>query len=194
MKQFWLCFVPIFVAVNAIGMLPLYVSLTSSVRKPWIRRILFQSFFTASIVASVFIFIGQATFRLLGITVADFMVAGGILLFIIAMTDLTTGRTIRERSVDPGSFGAVPIGVPLIVGPGVITTVLLLAEEHGHFPTVVATILNVLIAVLMFSISGTITRIIGKSGTQTISKVANLILAAIAVMIVRKGITGFQDL
>ncbi|MBI2083509.1 MAG: MarC family protein [Deltaproteobacteria bacterium] len=191
MKNFWLCFVPLFVAVNAIGMLPLYVSLTSSVRKPWIRRILFQSFLTASIVASIFIFVGQATFRLLGITVADFMVAGGVLLFIIAMTDLTTGRTIRERSVDPESFGAVPIGVPLIVGPAVLTTVLLLAEQHGHFPTMIATILNVLIAVFMFSFSGAITRALGKSGTQTIAKISNLILASIAVMIIRKGIMGF---
>ncbi|MBI4373731.1 MAG: MarC family protein [Deltaproteobacteria bacterium] len=194
MKNFWLCFVPVFVAVNAIGMLPLYVSITSSIRKPWIRRLLFQSFLTASIVASVFIFVGQAVFRLLGITVADFMVAGGILLFIIAMTDLTTGRTIRERSVDPSSFGAVPIGVPLIVGPAVLTTVLLLAQEYGHFLTVLSTIINVLLAVLIFGASSLVTRAIGKSGMQTISKVANLILAAIAVMIVRKGITGFKGL
>lgn len=191
MKQFWLCFVPLFVAVNAFGVLPLYLTLTSGLGRYEIRRVLVQSVVTASIVALVFLFVGQALFRFLGITVADFMVAGGTLLFAIAMGNLLGGRQ-SERRIDPKSLGAVPIGVPLIVGPAVLTTILLLAEQHGHLPTVMATVLNILIAAVIFLLSHKITDFLGKAGTATVSKIASLILAAIAVMMVRKGIMLFH--
>lgn len=190
MKAFFLCFIPMFVAVNAIGVLPLYIGLTRGIGKKEQRRMLVQSFFTGSIVATLFDFAGQKLFRLLGITVADFMIAGGILLFVISMSGLVAGRKM-EREGDAESFGAVPIGVPLIVGPAVLTTVVILADQYGHFPTVLSIILNVLIAVVLFSASDLIAKLLGKPGMRTISKIAQLILAAIAVMFIRKGILNF---
>jgi len=189
MDGFWLCFVPLFVAVDAIGVLPLYVGLTEGIPKQFLPRIIFQSVLTASVVAFLFLFVGRAIFRFLGITVADFMVAGGILLFVIAMVDLITSRKL-QRQIEPDleSVGSVPIGVPLIVGPAVLTTILILGEAHGHLPTLVAALLNIILAGIIFRISGFVVRFIGKAGTRTISKIANLILAAIAVMIVRKGL------
>lgn len=189
MRAFFLCFVPLFVAVNAIGVLPTYLSLTSGLGRPQIRRVIVQSILTATIVAFIFLFIGQGIFRLLGITVADFMVAGGVLLFVISMRDLLARQ--QPIRLDADTLGAVPIGVPLIVGPAVLTTVLLLADQHGHLPTLLATFVNILIAGIFFWGSGTIHRALGKAGTRTVSKIANLILAAIAVMIMRKGIMAF---
>ena len=187
MNTFWLCFVPMFVAVDALGILPLFIHLTQGLERPKIRRIIFESVLTATVVALVFLFVGQGILRLLGITVADFMIAGGALLFILSLSDLITAQKQRLQ-IDPEGPGAVPLGVPLIVGPGVLTTTLLLISQHGLIPTVSATIINIAIAGIVFLMSESINRFLGKAGTRTISKLSSLILAAIGVMMVRKGI------
>jgi multiple antibiotic resistance protein len=186
-KSFWLCFVPLFVAVDAIGVLPMFMGLTEGLGRPVVRRVLRQSVITASIVGIAFLAIGKGALNLLGISVADFMVAGGILLFVISMSDLLRAEKV-QRQVDPESLGAVPLGVPLITGPAVLTTSVLLLNEHGFLPTATMLLLNILIAGLIFKSAETINGFLGHAGTKTTSKIASLLLAAIAVMIVRKGI------
>jgi len=187
MNNFWLCFVPLFVAVDALGLLPIFMGLTQGLTRIRIRRIIFESVITAMIVALVFLFVGKGILTLLGITVADFMIAGGTLLFVLSLSDLITAEK-RGLQVDQEEVGAVPLGVPLMVGPGVLTTTILLINQYGMIPTVSATIVNIVIAGMVFWMSGSINRILGRAGTRTISKLSNLILAAIGVMMVRKGI------
>jgi multiple antibiotic resistance protein len=188
MKAFWLCFVPLFVAVDAVGVLPLFLSLTEGMDRARLRIVIVQSVITASTVALVFLAFGPVLLRFLGITVADFMIAGGILLLAISLSDLLTGEK-KQRHTDLESLGAVPIGVPLISGPAVLTTCLLLAGIHGRLLTAAAVVANIALAGLVFVSSESITRAIGRTGAKTLSKVASLLLAAIAVMLVRKGIT-----
>jgi multiple antibiotic resistance protein len=190
MTDFWLCFVPLFIAVDAIGVLPIFMNLTQGFKRSKRWHVIIQSIITATIVSLVFIAIGKYLFKMLGITVADFMVAGGLLLFIISIIDIIRGEK-KQRGIDPESLGAVPIGVPLIVGPAVLTTILVLLGEYGLLPTFSAAMVNILIAGFIFLLSESIYRILGKSGTKTISKLASLLLAAIAVMIIRKGIIMF---
>jgi len=190
MLEFWLCFVPLFVAVDALGTLPIFVSLTAGLERAVVRKVLVQSLLTATAVALVFLGVGKGIFALLGITVADFMIAGGSLLFLLSLRGLLTGE--REHlSENPESLGAVPLGVPLIAGPAVFTTSLLLVDEYGLTPTVLATVANILIAGLVFWASDSVNRVLGEAGMRTLSKIASLILAAIAVMIVRKGIMSY---
>jgi multiple antibiotic resistance protein len=139
-------------------------------------------------VALVFLWIGQAVFALLGITVADFMVAGGALLFIIAVSDLLTVQK-RLRQIDPATLGPVPLGVPLLSGPAVLTSSILLANEHGLAWTALAIVANLAIAALAFVAAGSIQRLLGEAGSKVLSKVSSLLLASIAVMIARKGLT-----
>ena len=190
MKSFWLCFVPLFVAVDAIGVLPMFMGFTEGIEPKKINRIIYQSVITAMIVAVSFLLAGKALLDLLGITVADFMIAGGILLFIISISDLLSTQK-RQRMVEPDSLGAVPIGVPLITGPAVLTTSILLLNEHGIWMTGVSIIINVSIAGIVFYFSFFINKILGNAGSKTLSKIANLLLASIAVMIVRKGLETF---
>lgn len=187
MMRFWLCFVSLFVAVDALGTLPLLTVLTKGLSRAKVQRMVWQSIWTAMIVALLFLAIGRWLLGLLGITVADFMVAGGTLLFAISLSDLLTGER-RQRPLDPESLGAVPLGVPLIVGPAVLATTLLLVQEHGVLSTVSAIVANILIAGGLFWFSDAIVRLVGKAGAKTISKLSSLILAAIGVMIVRKGV------
>jgi len=190
MLEFWLCFVPLFVAVDAIGVLPMFLSLTEGFDAAKVRRIIAQSMITAIVVALLFLAIGKFVLHFLGITVADFMIAGGILLLTISVSDILSPEK-RQRQVDPESVGAVPVGVPLIVGPAVLTTMIALAGQYGFLWTIAAAMINILIAGLVFRTSGSIIRVLGKAGARVISKLASLLLAAIAVMMIRKGITAF---
>lgn len=190
LKAFWLSFVPLFVAVDAIGVLPLFMNITSDLPPEKFRRILFQSVLTAGLVALLFLFGGTALLKMMGITVADFMIAGGILLFTFSMSDLLTTEKVR-RKVDPESVGAVPLGVPLITGPAVLTTSILLAGEHGMFIVALSILVNVIFAGIVFAFSVPISRFLGDSGTKILSKIASLFLASIGVMMVRKGIFSF---
>jgi len=191
MHGFWLCFVPLFVAVDAVGVLPVFLSLTEGIERPGVRRVIWQSLITGSLVAIVFVVIGKAVFRLLGISPSDFMIAGGILLFAISLRDILVINK-HQDPVDTDSLGAVPIGIPLIVGPAVLTTILLLVDQYGIKPTLTAAIVNILLAGLIFRFAGSIGGLLGRAGTKAVSKLASLLLAAIAVMMVRKGIMQFM--
>jgi multiple antibiotic resistance protein len=142
---------------------------------------------TALLVAVLFIFLGEMVLRLMGISIGDFMIAGGIILILLAIRDLLSQEKMTLQT-NIESLGPVPLGVPLIVGPAVLTTTMLLVRQHGFLMTTLAAVVNIILAGIAFSISGKIIRLIGASGTQLASKIANLLLAAIAVMLVRKGI------
>ncbi|RJX28723.1 MAG: MarC family protein [Desulfarculus sp.] len=187
MNEFWLAFVPLFVAVDAIGVVPIFLSLTEGLETQRVRAVIVQSVITAASVAVAFLAFGPALLSFLGITVPDFMIAGGLLLLAISLSDLLTGEK-KQREPDPESLGAVPIGIPLITGPAVLTTCILLANTYGKTITAGAAVINVALAGVLFWFAGPITRLLGRTGTKTISKVASLFLAAIAVMLVRRGI------
>jgi len=187
MADFWMCFFPMFVAVDAIGILPIFMHLTEGIDPSSVRKVIIQSMITALAVALVFLAVGQWIFRYLGITVADFLIAGGILLFTISLIDVITVEK-KIAQMDSDSLGAVPIGVPLIVGPAVLTTIFILVGEYGVATTVAATVVNIIIAGAVFWLAGPINRVLGRSGSRALSKLAGILLAAIAVMMVRKGI------
>lgn len=198
MTEFWLSFLPIFMAVNAIGLIPIFISFTIGLHRDQVQKIILETVITAAAVALVFLAIGSFLFRILGITVSDFMIAGGALIFVIALTDLLTVEGAKSQQVDPESLGAVPLGVPLIVGPAVLTTILILVPQQGVLPVIAATVSNIAIAGLMMWFSHPIIRLLGKSGARAIAKVSDLILAAIAVMMIRRGLeiffTGTQSM
>lgn len=187
MKNFFLCFVPFFVAVDAFGVLPIFLGLTDGLGSKHKKKIIIQSLLTASTVAVAFLLGGPLLLKLVGVGVSDFMVAGGILLLVLSLSDLLTGEK-RRREVDPETIGAVPIGVPLLTGPAVLTTSILLTNEYGVIPTTLALLTNVLIVGVVFFMASPIERILGQVGSKTVSKVASLFLASIAVMLIRRGI------
>ena len=187
MTELFVCFMAIFIAVDPIGILPLFMSLTAGVGPAKLKKIVIQSITTALGVSLVFLFAGKFILQYLGVSVGDFMIAGGVLLFIFSISDLLTVDK-KELSHDPESVGAVPIGVPLVAGPALFTTMIILVGQHGYLFTVAATVINLFIAGIVFLLSRRIYTFLGHNGSKTISKLASLLLAAIAVMMVRKGI------
>ena len=159
--------------------------MTQGASKEEKTSIIVQSVITALCVAVSFIFLGKAVFRFLGITVGDFMIAGGIVLFCIAIIDILNSE--KRRRIPSTELGAVPIGTPLIVGPAVLTTSFIIVPEYGLVSALISIFINVLLAGLIFSFSHILIKVLGEGGTKALSKVMALLLAAIAVMMVRKG-------
>jgi multiple antibiotic resistance protein len=189
LKQFMLSFIPIMVALDAPGTLPLYVGMTEGMERQERKRIVRQSIITAFLVAVGFILVGRAIFNALGILVEDFMIAGGIVLLIIAITDVVRAG---ERKLERGpEFGVVPLGTPLIAGPGTLTTALVLVGTNGYLPVMLSLVVNLSITWIMFGQADRIIRFIGLNGSRAFAKVASLILAAFAVKMIRSGIFKF---
>ena len=179
-------FIPLFVAMNAFMLLPIFISLTKNMTRPKRHKVIIDSILTAVIVSLSFIALGEAIFRILGITADDFKIAGGLLLIVLAILDLT--QNIEERMKPDARMGVVPIGVPLIVGPAVLTNILLLVDHYGAIPTVIALMLNLFIVWVSLVNAERIIQVVGKGGIIGISKVMALLLASIAVMMIRLGV------
>ena len=187
--KIFLPFIPLFVAFNALGILPVFVSLTSEMSQPERKRVARQSILTGFMVSIGFLAAGKSVFALLGITVPDFQIAGGILLFIISIIDLIFPE--KTRTFPKETMGVVPIGVPLIVGPAVLTLLLIIVHTYGYVSTLLCLILNFLVVWLVFNESQWIMRLMKEGGAKGIGKVFSLLLAAFAMMMIRIGIKGW---
>jgi multiple antibiotic resistance protein len=142
----------------------------------------------AFIVAVIFALLGDGIFHYLSITLFDFKIAGGLVLLLVSLADLVGGPEAINHS--SGSTGIVPLAVPLITGPGVITTLLLQVNSVGYLVSLAALCANYCLAWFILRHSEKVTRILGKDGTVVISKIAALLLATIAVSMIRTGIFG----
>lgn len=191
LKPFSLAFLPIFVAMEPVGVIPVYLSLTRNMSEAEKRNTLFYSILTATAITFAFLAVGKVIFLVLGITIKDFQIAGGLVLLAIAISEIVqTARGIPERMPKAAEIGIVPIGIPLIAGPAALTTILMLNDLYGFTVTAAALFANLLIVWYVFLSSDTITKYIGENGAKGISKVIYLLLAAIAVMMIRRGLQG----
>jgi multiple antibiotic resistance protein len=190
--RLFLPFIPLFVAFDVLGILPIFVSFTLDMDPPERKSVVRQSILTALLISLGFLLVGKSVFALLNITVSDFKVAGGILLFIIAVVDLIFPE--RTRTFPKETIGVVPIGIPLIVGPGVLTLLLIIVDAYGYISSVLCLILNLLIVWLAFSHSHRLMGFLKEGGAKGIGKVFSLLLVAFAMMMIRTGIMGWLQL
>jgi multiple antibiotic resistance protein len=185
-----LAFIPMFVAVDAIGNIPIFLSLIEGSSRSRKHKIILDAVFTAVAVAIVFMFIGKWGFFLLGITIYDFQIAGGALLFVISVRLLLPGAQKNALSSSRDKdIGVFPLGTPLITGPAVLATTLMMLNSFGLMPTLVSLILNMFFVWISLVKTDTIMKVIGPSGIRAFSKIMYILLAAIAVMMIRIGIT-----
>ena len=185
-EKFLQAFIPLFIAIDPIGLAAIFLALGSGVPVDTRRKIARQAAWTGGGVALLFLFLGQTIFSALGITVNDFQIAGGLILFILAARDVTHSAA-EEPAKLADDFGVVPLGMPLIAGPASITTLILLSQTLGEVVTLCALAANLVLVVLAFAYSDRIGAVIGSTGMRAISKIVSLLLAAIAVNMVRRG-------
>jgi len=185
---FLLSFIPLFVAIDIVGVTPLFIGYIEGLNKENRKKLVRDAVITAFIVAVSFLLAGKLILTFLGITINDFKIAGGIILLVLAITDImSTG----EQRRDPGnSIGVVPLGIPLIMGPAGLTTIIMLVNNFGYLATILSILLNFIIVWLTLANANLFIKVIGEGGAKAFAKVASLFMAAIAVMMIRVGIIG----
>ena len=181
-------FIPIFIAMDVFAILPIFISITVDMTDSR-KQIIRDSIFTALIVGLLFVALGEAIFKIVGITSDDFKIAGGLVLLVLAIPELI--RHEEESRKPAGRVGVVPIGVPLIVGPAVLTTILVLVDHYGIIPTILSLLLNLFIIWISFINAERIINLLGKGTIIGISRIMALLLASIAVMMIRLGVSNF---
>ncbi len=185
--RFLRAFIPLFVAIDPIGLAAVFLALGQGVPRATKKKIASQATITGGAVALLFLFLGQSIFAALGITTGDFQIAGGLILFILAARELVQSAA-EEPPKLADDFGVVPLGMPLIAGPASITTLILLAQTVGVKWALVALAANLVLVVLAFVGSEQLGRLIGVTGLRAVSKIVALLLAAIAVNMIRHGL------
>ena len=184
-EKFLLAFIPIFVAIDAIGMVAIFIGLGAGISPARRQQEALLGIVTAVAISIGFLFLGKIIFQALGITVADFQVGGGLILLAFAVRDLLDlapkGRDAKD------AFGIVPLGMPLIAGPALLTALLVLADTVGVVFTLLSLFVNLMIVAVIFRYADLLTKWLGKQGINGVSKLVSLLLAAIAVSLIRRG-------
>ena len=188
LENFLKAFIPLFVAIDPIGLAAIFLGLGQGVAAPQRQTIARQATFTGGAVALIFLFLGANIFAALGISASDFQIAGGFILFILAARELIHSTVTPDKI--PHDFGVVPLGMPLIAGPALITTLIALAQTLGMRYALAGLVANLVLVILAFTYSDRLGRLIGATGMRAISKIIAMLLAAIAVNMVRRGIAG----
>lgn len=187
--------VPIFVAMDPVGAIPLVLAWTGGLPARERERQLTYALLTALGVGLVFLVAGRWLLAVLGVTVSDFLIAGGLLLLVLAVSDLVVGGSHEARgSLPRPDMGVVPIGTPILAGPATLTTLLVLLDLYGLPVTSAAFLANLLVAWRLFRQADAITRLFGRNGLRAGSKVISLLLAAIAIKYIREGIVAAMQM
>jgi len=190
----------LFVVVDPVGLAPIFAALTQGESPAAKRRLAIRGTFIAGAILVIFVLAGDSLLGALGIGMPAFQIAGGLLLFLLAVDMVfarhsgmrsTTEREHREAEAKK-DISVFPLAIPLIAGPGALTTVLLMVGDQGDDPVVIGTVLAVLFVVLLVTLaslllSSRLMSFMGETGANVVSRVLGVILAALAVQFVLDG-------
>jgi multiple antibiotic resistance protein len=177
----------LFSILDPIGTVPIFMAITEDF--PEKRKIIVRhSVILATIILYIFAYIGWFIFQVLGITIDDFRIAGGIVLFVVALDHLS-GRDSRTRKLEAEDIAAFPLATPLLAGPGAISTVVILANPpYGPFLTFIVVGINAILAYIILLRSDVVQRVLGVNGSRAMTRIMALLIAAVGVAFVREGV------
>ncbi len=182
--------IALFIIVDPIGNIPIFMGLTEKIEPARRKKVYNVATLVAFILLLLFAFLGQEILTIFGLSIYSFEIAGGILLLIISVRILVSG-SMHENVESPESLGAVPIAMPLLVGPGAITTTIFNLQAYGTLIAILAVLIVLSITWVLLRFIGGIYRFIGKTGALVIARVMALLIAAIAIQYILTGATHF---
>jgi multiple antibiotic resistance protein len=180
----------LFIIVDPFGNIPIFVGLTENVQDAQKKKVYNTATIVGVILLLVFAFAGTGILSLFGLSIYSFEVAGGILLLIIAIRILISG-SIHENVESPESIGAVPIAIPLLVGPGAITTTIFNIQQYDTIIAILAVLVVMATTWIILRYISRVYKFLGKTGSLIIARVMALLIAAIAVQYILTGVTHF---
>jgi len=191
-------FLTVFIVVDPFGIVPVYISLAGGFTPARQRRTILTAALVAFLVLCLFIFTGNAILRFLGIQPGSFFIAGGILMFIVSIDLLlgkpgrtkTSGTESEEEREDVSIF---PLAIPMLAGPGAITTILLYVSEESSagfiLPVLVGSAaLALACAALTMLASSFFLRVLGRTGLSVIERIMGIVLTGLSVQFVYDGL------
>jgi len=189
LPSFVASFVLLFSVFDVTGTDTVFLALTQDLSEH--RAVIVRdSVVIATIILLVFALAGQLIFKTLGITLDDFRIAGGIILFIIALDSLR-GKISQTRTIAAGEIAAFPLATPLMAGPGAISTVMIYANPpYGLLEIFLVILLNSVITFLILERASWVQKALGNNGTQVFTRIVGLLIAAIGIAFIREGILG----
>src|SRR5690242_15020300 len=187
-------FVTLFVIMDPVGTIPIFLSLTGG-RSPQVsRRLAWQAVLVSFGVISAFAFFGQQILGYLHISLPALQCAGGLLLLLVAL-ELLTGKESEQTAAMETNVALVPLGTPLLAGPGAIVATMVFSKEvdgFGDFSAIALGVIGVHLAIwLAMRFSLPILRVIRESGVMLVTRIAGLLLSAIAVQLVADAVRAF---
>ena len=181
-------FVLLFAVTDAIGTVPIFVALTADYQDHR-KRILNQAIIISTAVLVVFSLFGWLIFDIFGITLDDFRIAGGIILFIVAVDQLN-GGDFKTKGLQPFDIATFPLATPLLAGPGAISTVIIISgPPYSPLLALIVIVCNAALAYLILSSTDWVRKVLGANGTNALSRITALLIAALAVSFVVNGIS-----
>ena len=192
-------FVALFIIIDPIGLTPVFIAITQGMDDTLRRKVALRSVLVSAFFISLFIAGGETVLGFIGISMPAFRIAGGILLFLTALDMLFQRRSKRRENQteqelidDPSVF---PLAIPLIIGPGAIATVILIAGAKPGLVGVASTVLvtaSVLLTVFVFfSAASRVEKLLGKTGIDVLTRLLGMLLAALSVQFVIEGLVEF---
>lgn len=190
----------LFVVVDPLGLMPMFAVMTSGGDRAYRRSMAVRGTVIATIILLLFAFAGESILNFLGITIGAFRIAGGLLLFVTAFEMIFEFRNKRrshtaEAAHKPGpeDISVFPLAIPLLAGPGAITSIILLTTPHGDNWLGVALVLLALLLVMalsfvLFLLSGKLMAALGPTVTMVITRLLGVLLAALAAQFIIDGI------
>ncbi|MBT3252406.1 MAG: NAAT family transporter [Candidatus Marinimicrobia bacterium] len=199
-QYFLISFFSLFSLVNPIGLSPVYLSMVEHFDEREKKKVLLKAILTATSVLIIFMMIGRLIFTFFGITVDAFRIVGGILFFKMGM-GMMEGKVSRTKSTpkeeeeaqDKDEIAFTPIGIPLIAGPGAITSVMILSSEATNFIDKAVFLITIIIVMVLtyiiFLLANKFTAKFGTAGLRVMQRIMGLILMVIAVQFIVNGLT-----
>lgn len=201
MTELLTAFTTLFVIIDPIGLAPIFLAMTAGMSPSRRRAIAIRACIIGALILFAFSFLGEALLGFVGISMPAFRIAGGILLFLTALEMLFQRRQARrqdnadeaqqENQDDPSVF---PIAIPLIAGPGAIASIILLTGNGDglwHLSVLGVMVFVILIVFGLFMLAGPLERILGQTGTNVVTRLLGMLLAALAVQFILTGLKDF---
>ncbi len=180
----------IFAILNPFSVVPIFISLTESMSSEERRRIVRKAFLAMVVMVTAFTLIGVWVLEFLGISIASLRIAGGAVLFVLAVDML--GDMPRTKRLEESEIAVIPIATPLLVGPGTLTTIIVLTAENptlqGYALILLASLAAVATAAATLKYSLLLVRALSKSFIKALARFMSLIIAATAVELIRMGV------
>ena len=180
-------FFAVFGVMDPVGNIPVFLSLTDGMPKEKQHHIATRAVLRAACILIIFVFFGRTVLDAFQISLASFRIAGGIILTILGL-QIVFGFFMNRDTTSEEDISVVPLATPLIAGPGMITSSVILSKEYGYAATLAAIGLNLLLSKILFHYAHLVVKVLGRKGTMAFAKVMGLIVTAIGVEFIRNAL------